>query len=204
MQGFPLKEFYSSAIIFEEQSYADSAFILKEGKVEISVKKEEGIVLLAELHPVSIFGEMALLTKEKKRTATARAIGPVKVVEIDREAFDKMMAESPPIISAVLQGVTQRLIDTTSRIYPGYVDRREKQAQLPGGTERRGSGQPIKHGRIKIHLVQPGQMISREPLSGYKEVRQVTETQTDGVRVDYFDGEIEWFQNNTLVYVTGR
>lgn len=59
----------------------------------------------------------------------------------------------------------------------------------------------IKHDRIKIQFVCPEQKISKQALSGYKEVRLVTSIPGQGVRVDYFDGSIEWFAVNALVYV---
>ncbi|CAG0123408.1 hypothetical protein RHDC2_00020 [Rhodocyclaceae bacterium] len=59
----------------------------------------------------------------------------------------------------------------------------------------------IKHDRIKIQFVRPEQKISTQPLRNYREVRLVTLIKVEGVRVDYFDGGIEWFRENTLVYV---
>ncbi|MBI3902040.1 MAG: hypothetical protein HY306_03725 [Nitrosomonadales bacterium] len=59
----------------------------------------------------------------------------------------------------------------------------------------------IKYNRIKIQFIHAGQKISRQALSGYKEIRAVTVTRVNGVRVEYFDGGIEWFPLDTLVYV---
>jgi len=59
----------------------------------------------------------------------------------------------------------------------------------------------LKYDHIKIQLVRPEQKISKQALSNFKEVRLVTTTKTDGVRVDFFDGHIEWFPINTVVYV---
>ena len=60
----------------------------------------------------------------------------------------------------------------------------------------------IKYDRLKIQLVVPEQKISRQPLSGFREVRLVTVTRGEGVRVDYFDGGIEWFPVSALVYTS--
>lgn len=62
----------------------------------------------------------------------------------------------------------------------------------------------IKHDRIKIQMVRPGQKISKQPLSDYREVKLVTVTKGEGVRVDYFDGSIEWFQVSVLVYLLNK
>jgi CRP-like cAMP-binding protein len=199
---FPLIEFYPSALIFEEHSLADSAYILKEGRVEISMQRDDEKVILAELKPVSIFGEMALLSKEKKRTATAKALDRVKVIRIDKDNFDQQLADTPSVIAAVLHGVTQRLIDTTLRLHPGYVERRENNSPLPPEVaERRNTKTKSSQNRIPIQQVRSEQKISMQPLGSYREVRQVTITKTEGVRVDYFDGDIKWFSINTLVYV---
>lgn len=198
---FPLIEFYPSALIFEESSLADSAYILKEGRVEISMKREDQKIIVAELSPVSIFGEMALLSKEKRRTATAKALDRVKAIRIDRDNFEQQLSDTPSIIATVLYGVTQRLVDTTLRLHPGYVDRREGNSLPSGVIERRSANPVLSYNRIKIQLVRPEQKISKQPLESYRDVRQVALTKTEGVRVEYFDGGIEWFPVNTLVYV---
>lgn len=199
---FPLIEFYPSTLIFEEYSLGDSAYILKEGRVEISMNRNGEKVILAELKPVSIFGEMALLSKEQRRTATAKALDRVKVIKLDKANFDQQLSDTPSIITAVLHGVTQRLIETTSRLHPGYVERRERNSPSPPGmVERRGTNPKSGNDRTRIQLVRSEQKISKQPLEGYREVRQVTLTKTEGVRVEYFDGDIEWFPVNTLVYV---
>lgn len=201
MRDFPLREFYPSTIIFEENSFGNSAYILKEGRVEISMRMKGKRTILAELTPVTIFGEMALLSKEKTRTATAKALSYVKVIEIDKANFDELLSNSPSIVTSILHGITQRLADTISKLHPGYVERREKDSLPPHVIDRRTTGPLIKYDRIKVQLVQAEQKISEQPLSDYREVRLVTLTRSDGVRVEYFDGDVEWFPVNTIVYV---
>ena len=160
-------------------------------------------IILAELNPVTIFGEMALLSKEKKRTATATALNCVKVIKIDKASFNELLSKSPSIIASILHGITQRFSDTISQLHPGYVERRVRSAPIPCTFDRRTTGPLIKYDRIKIQLVHSEQKISKQPLSGYREVRMITTTKNQGVRVDYFDGGIEWFHINTVVYVLG-
>ena len=57
------------------------------------------------------------------------------------------------------------------------------------------------HNRIKVQYVCPEKKISKQPLTGYREVRSVTSFEGEGVRVEYFDGDIEWFADNTLVFL---
>jgi hypothetical protein len=60
---------------------------------------------------------------------------------------------------------------------------------------------PITNDHIKIQYVKPEQQIRTDLHSEFREVRLVTVTRTDGVRVDYFDGGIDWFPLNKQVYV---
>lgn len=117
MQNFSLREFEEASLIFKEGSLGDTAYILKEGRVRISTRASGAKVVLAELSPVTIFGEMALLTREQKRSATAEAMSHVKVIEIDKTKFDHLMSQSPSIIVTILHAITQRLVDTTSRVH---------------------------------------------------------------------------------------
>lgn len=57
------------------------------------------------------------LPNEQQRTATAEAMSHVKVIEIDKIKFDELMSRSPSIIVTILHAITQRLVDTTSRVY---------------------------------------------------------------------------------------
>lgn len=217
---FPIIEFKPSELIFEQNAPADYAYILRGGRVEISMRHGEEKLVLAELKPVSVFGEMALLSKERRRTATAMALDHVRVIKIDKDEFDKQLKATPSFIATILYGVTERLIDTSSKLYPGYVerrngddDRRKANMPPPGNVERRKTmvmcdhkvgrrfANPfLNHERIKIQNVRSEEKISRQPLNNFREVREVSTT-SEGVRVDYFDGGIEWFPINTLVYV---
>ena len=117
MENFPLRGFEKTDLIFIEGAPGDTAYILKEGRVRIFTKIKGERVTLAELTPVTIFGEMALLSNEQKRTASAEAMGHVEVIEVDKIKFDDLMSQSPTIIINLIHALTQRLVDTTSRIY---------------------------------------------------------------------------------------
>ena len=117
MQNFLLKEFKEMHYIFKEGSPGDTAYILKEGRVRISTRASGTKIVLAELSPVTIFGEMALLSANQLRTASAEAMSNVKVIEISKTKFDELLSQSPSIIVTILHAITQRLVDTTSRIH---------------------------------------------------------------------------------------
>lgn len=115
MDEFPVREYFKLNVIFDEGSLGDTAYILKKGRVEISKKIGGRRVLIAELDAVSIFGEMALISEDHRRTATARAIEQVEVIEVDKRKFDRLMAETPSIIGVILQELARRLADETEK-----------------------------------------------------------------------------------------
>lgn len=122
MKNFPLREFEETDLIFIEGAPGNTAFILKEGRVRIFTKIKGERVTLAELNPVTIFGEMALLSSEQKRNASAEAMSHVEVIEVDKIKFDHLMSQSPSIIINLVHALTQRLVDTTSRVYTNPLE----------------------------------------------------------------------------------
>jgi len=111
-----VKDYHANSIIFREGEIGNAAYILTEGCVEISINHGGRVTLLSVLQPVSVFGEMALLLQDQKRTATATAKIPSKVAEISRKDFDEFLEQSPKLITAVLNAIVGRLQKTTSKI----------------------------------------------------------------------------------------
>jgi len=79
-----VREFQTEAVIFREGEIGNTAYILTEGQVEISIQQDGQKSVLAVLNPITVFGEMALLLKDQKRTATAKAVGETKIAATHR------------------------------------------------------------------------------------------------------------------------
>ena len=65
MQNFIVREFETSDVIFSEGSPGDTAYVLKAGRVEIFTRTNGKKIVLAELTPITIFGEMAFCQLNK-------------------------------------------------------------------------------------------------------------------------------------------
>ena len=113
--GFLVEKYGDGDVIFSEGSKGYSAYIVKSGRVEISVKGKGEKVVLAILEEKSAFGEMALVLEAHNRTATATALGNVEVVKIPKDVFDKYMDDSPKLISVCLIAIAGRLSETTAK-----------------------------------------------------------------------------------------
>ncbi|HWR04048.1 MAG TPA: cyclic nucleotide-binding domain-containing protein [Humidesulfovibrio sp.] len=102
-------------VIFSEGSKGEEAYILVDGKVEISGSVDGRKKVFAVLQPVSIFGEMALFLENHGRTATAIALEDSKVVVLNGDDLDGYIESAPPAIQAILNVMVTRLKNTTKK-----------------------------------------------------------------------------------------
>lgn len=102
-------------VIFSEGSKGEEAFILTEGKVEISGAVDGRKKVFAVLSPVAMFGEMALFLESHGRTATAIALEDCKVVVLNADDLDGIIQTAPPVIQAMLNVLVSRLKNTTKK-----------------------------------------------------------------------------------------
>ena len=114
--GFPVEKYRGGEVIFSKGAKGYSAYILKSGRVEISVMVSGEKVVLTTLEEKSVFGEMALVLEAHNRTATATALGDSEVVKISKDTFDKYMEDSPRLISVCLIAIAGRLQETTTKV----------------------------------------------------------------------------------------
>lgn len=102
-------------VLFTEGSKGDEAYILTEGKIEISGSVAGRKKVFAVLSPVSMFGEMALFLESHARTATAIALEDAKVVVLHSDDLEGYIQTAPPAIQAMLNVLVARLKNTTQR-----------------------------------------------------------------------------------------
>ncbi len=97
-------------IIFREGDRGDRLYIVVEGQVEVlrSVPGR-GDVSLRTLGPGECFGEIALVS-EHARTATVRSRSSVNLLAVDRDAFQALFTNLPP-----LRGFFEQLIGMRSQ-----------------------------------------------------------------------------------------
>lgn len=102
-------------VVFNEGAKGDAAYILTEGKIEISGTIEGHKKVFAMLTPISIFGEMALFLDEGIRTATAIALEDSKVIVVTKDDLEEFMAQSPKVIASIITVLVSRLKSTTRK-----------------------------------------------------------------------------------------
>ena len=102
-------EFVDGKVIFSVGDPGDSLYIVTSGEVQLSVKTKTGEEMFLENPgPGDFFGEISLLD-QGPRTATARAKGEVKAIEVDRGDLDELFRLKPAAAMDLLAATGRRL-----------------------------------------------------------------------------------------------
>jgi putative peptide zinc metalloprotease protein len=87
----------AGATIVREGEAGDRLFLLASGRAEVSVAAVRGAVALATLQEGELFGEIALLSMERVRTATVTSLCPTIVLGLHTAAFEALLAQHPAV-----------------------------------------------------------------------------------------------------------
>jgi signal transduction histidine kinase len=110
------KEFQQGEVIVREGEPGDSLLLVGTGRVQISKAGRQGHEeVLSILDPNDFFGEFAILD-HGPRSATAIALLPSLIGEIDRPALDRLMESAPRVLPInFTRVVVERLRTTNAR-----------------------------------------------------------------------------------------
>jgi CRP-like cAMP-binding protein len=123
--GGPLVDFPIDATIVRQGDLGREMYVIHEGKVEITRTSGDGTTSLAVLEKGDFFGEMSLL-EYLPRSATARALTDVKVVEVNAATFDRMLTNNPEITVRIMRKLSRRVRETDELL--------SKQSDLSGSS----------------------------------------------------------------------
>ncbi|UZP67277.1 cyclic nucleotide-binding domain-containing protein [Desulfovibrio mangrovi] len=115
MSSYVVRTFLKYSVIFSEGSRGDSAYLLQEGRVELSKEVHGKKKVLAILNPINMFGEMSLILDDNRRTATAIALDDVRAVEVKKDDFDNFVRDSPQIMQTLIDVLVHRLRASTKK-----------------------------------------------------------------------------------------
>jgi CRP/FNR family transcriptional regulator, cyclic AMP receptor protein len=102
--GIPGRSFKAGETIFREGAAGEEAFVIKNGRVNISVDGRD----LDQLGEKELFGEMALVDKNP-RAATAVAATDVELTPIGEKQFLYLVDETPFFALTVMRIMAERL-----------------------------------------------------------------------------------------------
>ena len=95
--------------IIKEGNLSDCAYIIGDGRVEVSKKLPNGEKqIIGVLDKNEIFGEMGVI-EGKLRMATARCMSPTKLMAISKDQFEKKIESSDPFIRGLIRILSSRV-----------------------------------------------------------------------------------------------
>lgn len=103
-----VREFAAGANIFSAGDRGHCMYVVLDGRVRITRRRGAEDAVLAELGPGEFFGEMALVDSST-RMATAVALAPTRLAEIDRARFIYLVGQQPAFSLTVMRVLAQRL-----------------------------------------------------------------------------------------------
>ncbi len=116
-----VREYHDGETIIRQNDYTNDFLIVASGRVALYRRPEQQTaeVKIAELTAGNFFGEMSLISG-RRRTATATAIGPTRIIEIPRKAILKLLANAPKAKALVDQAFLLRAFG--GYLFPGVPE----------------------------------------------------------------------------------
>lgn len=114
MASYSVETYQPGAVIFEEGTMGQVAYIVKSGEVGIYTTQGNKRVELGTANKGNCFGEMALILTGK-RTATVIANSLVELYAIDKSNFDELIKGANPLLRVILNSMVKRVMESNKR-----------------------------------------------------------------------------------------
>lgn len=151
------RSFKAGEVIFREGELGFTMFVVRVGQVRISKHVRGGERTLATLGPGEFFGEMAVLSG-RPRTATATALEPLTLLELDEARFETMIKTQAEITARILKKLARRLDDADSLI--AILTKRDPKTRVILGLIREAEerGTPGEGAEARVVQRDPGEL----------------------------------------------
>lgn len=109
------KKLAKDEILFREGDPSDAAFVIKSGKISITKAKGNSEIILAEIGPGSMLGEMAFFDN-KPRSAGAKASTDTEVITLPFAALHAQFKTFPEWLKVMVKTINGHVRDANKRI----------------------------------------------------------------------------------------
>ncbi len=128
------RRYEAGEVIIRENDVGETAYVIAQGKVEVSKQLDGQKVHLAYLGAGETFGEMSMID-EKPRSATVTAVTETLVSEIRRDDFFDSFQTEPKVALELLKVPFDRLREADARILVGQLKRSLLKARVAAEVE---------------------------------------------------------------------
>lgn len=110
LDGARRRRFAPGDIIFHEGDPAETIHLLASGHVTVSITTPHGeAAIVSILGPGAVLGELALVSRNQRRAATARAIDQCESLSLSRSQFQTLRAASATVDQFLIEALATRL-----------------------------------------------------------------------------------------------
>jgi CRP-like cAMP-binding protein len=102
-------------VLFRRGDVGDAAYVIIEGKAQVTIATETGDIPVATLKDGDFLGEIAILC-DTPRTATITANTELKTLRIRKEPFFQLLRQFPEIAIEMTRVLAERLTRTTAEL----------------------------------------------------------------------------------------
>ena len=118
------RTFRKGEIVFHRDDLAESLLLVVSGRFAVRITTPLGdSALLDVLGPGDVFGELALLLPDARRSASVEALEPGETFSVFRDDFVRLQSEHPGVKDVLLRLLAEQLARASDRIVEAhYVD----------------------------------------------------------------------------------
>jgi len=109
------KTYSAGQKIFAMGDEGRNAYFIERGRVQVSLPKDDGETIIAELGKGEIFGEMSMID-DVPRSATVTAVEDTEVIVIQRSRFIQPLKSAHPMMNLLLRIVLARFRDAQRQL----------------------------------------------------------------------------------------
>jgi CRP-like cAMP-binding protein len=130
-EGVLGREYGDGDVICRQGEPGDCMFIVQAGRLVVVREEPEAQIVLRELGPGEIFGEMAIFERQP-RSATVRARGSARVLTLDRRVFLRGVHSDPSLAYRILQTMSARVRRLTEELAHAKAELAASSPSPPG------------------------------------------------------------------------
>lgn len=109
------KMYQDGEVIIHQGDVGECMFVIQEGQVEVLSEVDGRELRLAVRKEGDFFGEMSIFERES-RSATVRALGPARVLTVDKKNFLRRIAADPSLAFRIVQTMSSRIRELSAEV----------------------------------------------------------------------------------------
>lgn len=108
-------QFASGQRFFNQGDAADAAYVILDGRADVTLNTSTGEIKVAELGKNALVGEMGILG-DSPRSATITAVEATTALRIDKRVFLELLTQFPQMSLAIMREIASRLEKTNAQL----------------------------------------------------------------------------------------